>query len=155
VVAQAVTIRLCSEEDLEHFDALGSPHHTQYCREEYARGAEALTILVAVGADDSPIGKVHLDFEARAAKRAAVLVAASVTPPLRGRGIGTELMREAEAFACGRGFGEIVLGVEDANPHARRLYERLGYEAFATGNFAYLGAPVPNPGEWMRKELEC
>jgi ribosomal protein S18 acetylase RimI-like enzyme len=154
VVAQAVEIRLCRERDLEHFDELGSPHHTQYCRDEFARGPQVLTILVAIDPDDKPIGKVHLDFESRAGERAALLVAASVTPSLRGRGIGTELMREAENFVRGRGYDSIVLGVEDANPRARRLYERLGYEAFATGEFVYLGAPVPNPGVWMRKELE-
>jgi ribosomal protein S18 acetylase RimI-like enzyme len=155
VVAQAVAIRLCSKLDLEHFDELGSPHHAQYCRAEFSRGTAALAILVAVDSDDRPIGKVHLDFEAKAREGAAVLIAASVKPSFQGRGIGTELMREAEAFTCGRGFTAIVLGVEDANPRARHLYERLGYEAFATDNFVYLGAPVPNPGVWMRKELEC
>ena len=155
MVAQAVRIRLCSEGDLEHFEELGSRHHLQYCRAEFSRGAEALTILVAVDSDDRPIGKVHLDFEAKARERAAVLIAASVRPSLQGHGIGTELMREAETFTCSRGFTAIVLGVEDANPRARRLYERLGYEAFATDNFVYLGAPVPNPGVWMRKALRC
>jgi ribosomal protein S18 acetylase RimI-like enzyme len=154
VVAREVTIRPCESRDLEHFEALGSSHHLRYCRDEFARG-DGLTILLAVDGDDRPVGKVHLDFATRAAERAAVLVAASVTPPLQGRGIGTELMRAAEDLVCDRGFGTILLGVEDSNPRARRLYERLGYEAVATDNFVYLGAPVPNPGVWMRKELEC
>jgi RimJ/RimL family protein N-acetyltransferase len=60
-----------------------------------------------------------------------------------------------EEFGRSRGFRAIVLGVEDSNPQARRLYDRLGYEAFAADDFKYLGAPVPNPGVWMRKELAC
>lgn len=155
MVAQAVEIRACEERDLEHFENLGGIHHAQYCRDQFKRGQRALTILVALDSDGTPIGKVHLDFEERAAKGEAVLLAAAVQNPLRGRGIGTELMRAAELHVCSRGYTSIVLGVEDFNPRARRLYERLGYESFATDNFRYSGAPDPNPGVWMRKELEC
>jgi len=155
VVAQQVAIRACEERDLDSFDALGGEQHVEYCRQQFGRGSHALAILVAVDESDAPIGKLHLDFEARAARHQAVLVAASVTPELQGRGIGTALMNAAEYFVCSRGLGAIVLGVEDFNPRARRLYERLGYEAFASDDFKYVGAPVPNPGVWMRKELEC
>jgi ribosomal protein S18 acetylase RimI-like enzyme len=155
VVTQAVSIRPCEERDLRHFGKLGSARHVQYCRDEYARGPEALAILVAVDADDVPVGKVHLDFETRAAEGVAVLLAASVHPPLRGVGIGTELMHAAEALSCVRGYHTIVLGVEDSNPDARRLYDRLGYRVLAAGDFPYAGAPTPNPGVWMRKDLSC
>ena len=155
MVAQAVAIRPCEERDLESFHALGSEHHVQYCREQFGRGSRALAILVAVDEDDVAVGKLHLDFESRGAGEAAVLVAAAVRTELQGRGIGTALMGAAKELVCGRGLGRIVLGVEDSNPRARRLYERLGYEAFATDDFKYVGAPVPNPGVWMRKELEC
>jgi ribosomal protein S18 acetylase RimI-like enzyme len=155
VVAQAIAVRDCEARDLAHFDRLGGMHHAQYCREQFSRGPQTLTILVAVDEEDTPIGKVHLDFEERAAKSEAVLLAAAVLNPLQGRGIGTELMRAAETRVCSRGYGAIVLGVEDSNPRARKLYERLGYEPVRTDNFRYAGAPDPNPGVWMRKELEC
>jgi ribosomal protein S18 acetylase RimI-like enzyme len=155
VVTHASAIRQCEERDLEHFDGLGSARHVRYCRDEYARGAEVLSILVAVDADDLPVGKVHLDFESRAADGIAILVAASVRPDLRGLGIGTELMRAAELLAHERGRRAIVLGVEDSNPAARRLYGRLGYEVVGVGNLDYEGAPQPNPGIWMQKELGC
>jgi ribosomal protein S18 acetylase RimI-like enzyme len=155
VVAQAVAIRPCEERDIEHFGAMGSPRHVQYCRDEYARGAAALAILVAVDSEDVPVGKVHLDFQAHSDEGVAVLLAAAVAPPLQRGGIGTELMRAAENRACERGCHAIVLGVEESNPDARRLYERLGYRAIGTGDFPYAEAPTPNPGVWMRKELEC
>ena len=155
MVAQAIAIRFCEERDLEHFHALGGPDHVHYCREQFARGSQALAILVAVDERDAPVGKLHLDFETRAAAGEAVLVAAAVRRNLQGHGIGTALMAFAEEQVCGRGLNAIVLGVEDFNPGARRLYERLGYEEFARDEFRYVGAPVPNPGAWMRKELAC
>ena len=155
MVAQAVSIRPCETRDLAGFEALGSQHHVEYCRAQFDRGAQALAILVAVTEDGRPVGKLHLDFEARSDGDAAVLVAAAVVPQLRGRGIGTELMSAAEELVRRRGLHAIVLGVEDWNPRARRLYERLGYETVGTGDFRYPGAPVPNPGVWMRKELGC
>ena len=155
MVAQSVAIRTCEERDLDHFGAFGAPSHVDYCREQFGRGREAVTILVAVDDGDVPIGKLHLDFVTRASHREAVLVAAAVKRELQSRGIGTALMCAAEELVCQRDFNAIMLGVEDYNPRARRLYERLGYVAFASDDFKYVGAPVPNPGVWMRKELEC
>ena len=153
MVAQAVPIRLCEERDLDRFGAFGSERHVAHCRQEFGRGP-GLAILVAVDENDAAVGKLHLDFECRAADRSAMLIAAGVRPELRRRGIGTALMRAAEELVSSRGFRAIVLGVEDSSPAARRLYEGLGYEPFATDNFKYLGAPAPNPGVSMRKELE-
>ena len=117
--------------------------------------SRATIAVTAVDERDEPTGKAHLDFAERAADREVVLLAALVAPELRGRGIGTELMHTAESVVCAHGYRAIVLGVEDSNAPAKSLYERLGYEAFATDNFVYVGAPSPNPGVWMRKELEC
>jgi ribosomal protein S18 acetylase RimI-like enzyme len=152
VVTTGVAIRRCEERDLADFDRFGSPLHVQYCRDEFARGDE-LEILVAVDADDRPVGKLHLDFAAHASERVALLVAAAVAPASRRRGIGTQLMDAAESAARARGFDTIELGVEDHNPDARRLYERLGYDLAGTSEFVYPGAPVPNPGVLMRKSI--
>lgn len=155
MVTQAVPIRPCEERDLDAFASFGSPHHLDYCREQFARGPAALTILVATDEHDTAVGKLHLDFETRAATGEAVLIAAAVRGDRQSHGIGTALMAAAEEQVCSRGLGAIILGVEDSNPRARRLYERLGYEAFVRDDFKYVGAPVPNPGVWMRKELAC
>src|ERR1035441_8102637 len=47
---------------------------------------------------------------------------------LRSRGIGTAIIRAAEALARERGCGQIGLGVDDDNPRAAALYLRLGYQ---------------------------
>lgn len=52
-----------------------------------------------------------------------------VDESMRGRGIGTELMRRAERTAREKGAVEIRLNVFAFNRHAITLYEDLGYEA--------------------------
>jgi ribosomal protein S18 acetylase RimI-like enzyme len=54
-----------------------------------------------------------------------------VRPEWRGRGIGTRLIREAEAVLVRMGFRRALIAVARDNPRARQLYERLGYSFFA------------------------
>ncbi len=56
----------------------------------------------------------------------------------RGQGIGSKLFAELESEARQRGFGQIRLDVIDTNPAARRLYERLGFEATKTEKVPFL-----------------
>ena len=49
---------------------------------------------------------------------------------LRGHGMGTRLMRAAEAVAAARGC--VGVWVDTGSPDARAFYLRLGYEVFAT-----------------------
>ncbi len=148
VTAEQVRIRPCEERDLDHFDVFGTGH-VQYCRDEFARSS--VEILLAVSDDDVPVGKIHVHFEHR--DGAVWLEAAAVAKPFRNRGIGTSLVHAAEALAAERGYGAVELGVEDSNPGARRLYERLDYRSVARSDFQYAGAPRPNPGVVMRKAL--
>jgi ribosomal protein S18 acetylase RimI-like enzyme len=53
----------------------------------------------------------------------------SVHPALRSCGLGTTLIGAAEQRIRARGLHRAELGVEDDNPRARALYERLGYHA--------------------------
>ena len=149
---QVWQVRPCVESDLDRFPALGSDRHVAWCRECFARND--VVILVAAAGDGRIAGKLHVEF-GDTAEGVAQVVAASVAPELQGRGIGTRLMEAAERLACEAGRTSLELGVEDSNPRARRLYERLGYVAVREGEFAYAGAPVPNPGVWMRKKLSC
>ena len=149
MTAEQVTVRPCEERDLGHFGAFGSERHVEYCRNEFTRSSVAM--LVAVSPDNLPVGKIHVHFEHR--EGAVWLEAAAVARSWQGQGIGTSLVGAAEALAAERGFGAVELGVEDSNPRARRLYERLGYRSVARNDFRYEGAPVPNPGVTLRKEL--
>lgn len=62
----------------------------------------------------------------------------AVSPAMRGKGAGTLLLRELQAFARNNGFRRLRLDVIDTNSSARRLYERMGFVATYTTRFSYL-----------------
>ena len=62
----------------------------------------------------------------------------SVTEKYRGRGIGTRLIREAEAYAGELGVGVIVFHVLKSNTSAFRLYRRLGYSVYRDDGTRFL-----------------
>ena len=53
-----------------------------------------------------------------------------VHPALQSCGIGTVLIQAAEQRIRARGLRQAELAVEESNPRARALYERLGYVAY-------------------------
>lgn len=91
--------------------------------------------------DDDPVGIVELTVEAVPELRNA-----RVLPEYRGRGIGTQLVQAAEECAQGQGVIGLRVGID--NQGARRLYEKLGYEATgetSTTTYDY----VSDDGEWL------
>ena len=62
----------------------------------------------------------------------------SVSPALRGKGIGSLLLRELQHYARQQGYQSLRLDVIDTNPDARRLYERSGFIATKTTYFSAL-----------------
>ncbi len=62
----------------------------------------------------------------------------SVTEASRGRGTGSALIREAEAYADRLGIKRICFHVEKSNQSAFRLYRRLGYSAIRDDGSRYL-----------------
>jgi len=63
---------------------------------------------------------------------AGTLYQLSVHPALQSCGIGTIFIQAAEQRILARGLHRAELGVEDINPRARSLYERLGYVAYGS-----------------------
>lgn len=77
----------------------------------------------------------------------------SVTPTMRGQGIGTRLLEDVHRRAAADGAAAVCLHAELGNAGARQLYERHGYRAVAE-------YPTPRAARWgvtgfigMRKEL--
>jgi ribosomal protein S18 acetylase RimI-like enzyme len=62
----------------------------------------------------------------------------TVSPEMRGSGIGSSLLRQLIEYARVEGYRTVRLDVIDTNPSARRLYERLGFVAKRTANLGYL-----------------
>ena len=71
-----------------------------------------------------------------------------VPEALRGRGVGTELMKRAEDEALKRGCHSAWLGTHDFQ--AREFYERLGYSRFAE----LRDCPVGSVSYLMKKVLK-
>jgi ribosomal protein S18 acetylase RimI-like enzyme len=69
----------------------------------------------------------------------AVIQALVVDETLRSRGVGEALMREAEAWASGRGLGATSLYTHVSRDRARAFYERIGYRLKATSHL--MGRP--------------
>lgn len=56
------------------------------------------------------------------------IVALSVSEDFRGRGVGRELVRRAEAWVRSRGGRRMVVNTRASRDGARRFYRRLGYD---------------------------
>lgn len=88
---------------------------------------------VIVCDDGSGIIKISQDPE-----EGVVLSGLSVLPENRNRGIGTELVKEAEKIVQDEiGEEEICLCVESWNKDLIRWYERLGYFVLGPGEYGY------------------
>lgn len=62
----------------------------------------------------------------------------SVTAACRGQGIGSALIRAAEAYAAEVHAAAVLLHVDKTNRSAMRLYERSGYSVYRDDGHRYL-----------------
>jgi len=79
--------------------------------------------------------------EAADGESRAYIFAFRVKDNCRNRGVGTYLMQFVENDCRQRGFSYLTLNVAKENLAARRLYERLGYQAIGS-----------RPGRWSFKD---
>lgn len=103
------------------------------------RRGECLYLIAWAGSD--PVGHVNLRLRGRKLSERARRVSAAQIEDLavaaghRRRGIGTRLMRRAEAEAAARGLHALGLGVDVDNVPARRLYAQESYEESGFGEY--------------------
>ena len=160
ILQLSIEFRLCTEDDLPALEWMGL-HTTQReiirsVFEEQQRGEALMLLAISAG---FPVGQVWLDFARAGGVKRPLLWAMRVFPPLQGRGLGSGLMRRAEALASARGAEEIELGVEWDNEKARRFYESLGYDPIGNSveevKFMFQGQPMQMTVDQqiMRKRL--
>jgi ribosomal protein S18 acetylase RimI-like enzyme len=111
-------------------------------RRAFADSLRGRRVLLVAEVEGKVVGQIFLQVDSALAGgdgRSAYLYALRVRPEFRNRGIGTELVREAEAILRQRGFTRALISVARDNDAARRLYERLGYEIFGEdpGNWSF------------------
>jgi ribosomal protein S18 acetylase RimI-like enzyme len=116
------------DDDLAGLAWSGNPAHLRSVAAALQRAAQGLEDYRVVRAPGGqPIAKMSADYTSEA--DAGVFSQLAVMGPLPGLGIATMLIGAGEQRARTRGLSFAALGVEDSNPRARRLYERLGYQA--------------------------
>jgi ribosomal protein S18 acetylase RimI-like enzyme len=139
----ALIIRQARAEDLPAMEWEGEYRRFRLVYQRaYADSLRGRRVLLVAEILGQVVGQIFLQIDSALAGgdgRAAYLYALRVRPEFRNRGIGTELVREAEAVLRERGFSRVLISVAQNNDAARRLYERLGYEVFGedAGNWTF------------------
>jgi len=98
-----------------------------------------------------PVAIGGVDHQVR--EGAGLLWQLTVLPALQSCGIGTFLIKAAELRIRSRGLRWAELGVEESNPRARALYERLGYVAYGRQPEAW--DELAKDGSVRRYETMC
>jgi ribosomal protein S18 acetylase RimI-like enzyme len=116
-------------DDLDSLGWSGSPAHLRAVERALSRVANGeVEYLVIRAPTGEPVAKVGIDYAAHT--NAGTFWQFATHPRLQGMGLGTRLLVEGERRIRRRGWRWAVLGVDDDNPRARALYERLGYAAW-------------------------
>ncbi|MFD7134774.1 GNAT family N-acetyltransferase [Streptomyces sp. NPDC059894] len=128
-VVVAVSVRDLLPRDLSACTWSGSASHLRQVERELVRAAAGEVDYLAVCTPvDLPVAIGGIDYQV--SKGAGTLWQLAVLPALQSRGLGTLLIRAAEQRMTNRGLRRAELAVEETNPRARALYERLGYTAY-------------------------
>jgi ribosomal protein S18 acetylase RimI-like enzyme len=137
-------------DDLDHLGWSGERAHLRSIARQLEREGE-VDYLAVRAPDGAPVGKAAIDYAAAPGR--GIIWQVAVHDGLHGLGIGSLLLREAEARALARGCRLAGLSVEVDNPRARALYERLGYRGVGTRQ---TGWEVDGPGgavDWYTTEV--
>ncbi|MFE3649351.1 GNAT family N-acetyltransferase [Streptomyces sp. NPDC059152] len=128
-VVLPVSVRDLLPRDLPACAWSGSATHLRQVERELVRAAAGEVDYLAVCTPvDLPVAIGGIDYQV--SEGAGTLWQLAVLPALQSRGLGTLLIRAAEQRIRDRGLRSAELAVEEDNPRARALYERLGYAAY-------------------------
>jgi GNAT superfamily N-acetyltransferase len=120
--------------------APGAPCYAEALREMQASGTN---VTYVAELDGRIVGTFMLTFIRHLLRQGSLVAqieAVRVDAPLRGRGLGAEMMRWAIEEARRRGCSRIQLTTHTARKDAHRFYERLGFGA------THLGMKLPIDG---------
>src|SRR5579859_7486953 len=124
-----LTVRDLTAADLPSCAWSGGPLHLKAIAEALDRaGRGEVDYLAVCPPSGLPVGLGGIDYVR--IPNAGFLWMLSVHEALQSCGIGTILIEAAEQRIRARGRRRAGLAVEESNPRARALYERLGYVAY-------------------------
>jgi ribosomal protein S18 acetylase RimI-like enzyme len=114
-------------EDLAALGWSGTAAHIRSVASYLSRvPAGEVEYLVVRGLDGTPVAKAGIEYAE--APGVGTIMQLATHGELQGLGMGTALIAAAEERIRRRGLTKARMGVEDDNPRARTLYERLGYK---------------------------
>jgi GNAT superfamily N-acetyltransferase len=159
-VTANLEIRPASDPDLAAMVAVLGERH--WFTDRLARQQRGGGVLLVAWLEGRPVGEVFLECEPatepevrRQLPGVPRLDHLEVLGPFWGRGIGTALIRAAEASARRLGYERIALGVGLDNPRARRLYARLGYVDWGQGTVVGTWVEYPDDGPSVTLSEVC
>lgn len=138
-IVNGMDVRPCAERDLA---ALSSrwPSPADVHSAHFAAQRDGRSTYLVAWEGDEPVGAVMVQWAGCVGPNACAAYPGAVEfnhlqvrDSWRGRGVGSRLIRTAEATAKNREMFQVAVGVADDNAGAQRLYVRLGYGA--TGVF--------------------
>lgn len=151
-VVLELSVRDLTHADLASCGWSGSEHHLAGVARQLERARLGEVDYLAVcPKTDIPVAKGGVDY--RVKEGVGTLWQLAVHPALQSCGIGTVLIEAAELRIRNRGLLHAELGVEESNPRARALYERLGYVAQGCRPDAWI-EQAPD-GSLRRHETMC
>jgi ribosomal protein S18 acetylase RimI-like enzyme len=131
-----VTFRLARQEDLPKLEWYGQyTHFRPLFRRTFREQLQGHRLMIVADCSSFPIGQIFVQLRngenrmIRPGQR-AYLYSLRVMEMFQGKGIGTQLLAEAEAIIHSMGYHSTTLSVAKDNVKARRLYERVGYHVF-------------------------
>lgn len=149
-----LTFRLATAADLPEIVRLLADDHLGGKRERYTDplppeygiafaalqqiGAEVILALDEAGAVIGCLQLLVLPGLGSLGKQRAQIEAVRIDSHLRGKGLGSELIRHAIGRAKERGCKMVQLTSDNSRQGAHRLYERLGFKASHVGMKLYL-----------------
>jgi ribosomal protein S18 acetylase RimI-like enzyme len=132
-----VTIRKMRYEDLRKLEWYGQfIHFRRLFLRSYQGQQDGSRFLLVADAKGFPIGRLFIQFGNRKTMRfsdgvnRAYLYSFQVMDLFQGQGLGTRLIRVAEALLVQRGFSLATIGVVKTNEGALKLYQREGYKIY-------------------------
>lgn len=113
--------------DLENISWSGSVTHIRYVEEALKRLEKGEVDYLAVRTNKGVLVAIGgVDYKSH--ENAGTMWQLVTREDLRGLGIGTKLISALEQKIKDRKINLAMVGVENTNPRARALYEKLGYE---------------------------
>lgn len=121
--AAELALTAWSAADCDAFVRMQFNAQRTHYRQHWPASEHSVIEVVDAGAPAQAVGRVWLDWRADCLH----LLDITLLPAWCGRGLGTAVLRSLQQQAAQRGCA-LSIQVEQGNP-ARRLYERLGFEA--------------------------